>query len=156
MNDRRIGATVLSDILKNKYPGGVKMIDRQELLSWPLWPTYLKIYSSLTYVPSDEMNAVCSKALVVLRGMHCEIVTGNLTIQQVHDVKRHKKLLKKLCDAAGTIKYFELEASLSKHESDYDDLMRRVQNLKMLFSKILSYLNIKGKPEVCIVRNCKV
>ena len=150
MNDKRMGGIVLSDILNNKYPEGVKMINRLELLSWPLWPTYLKIYSSLTHFPSEEMNTLCSKALDVLRRMHCEIVTGNLTIQQVHDMKRHEKQLKKLYDGAGTIKYSELVASLRKHESDYDDLMRRVHNLKILFSKIMSYLNIKGKPEVYV------
>lgn len=151
MSDKRIGSIVLLNILKNKYPEGVTMIDRQELLSWPLWPTYLKIYSSVTHVLSEEMNFVCSKAIDILRGMHCEITTGKLTIQQVKDMERHKKQLKKLCDAAGTVKYSEIEASLCKHESGYHDLMRRVRNLKTLFSKILSYLNIEGKLEVYIV-----
>ena len=169
--DKKIVCRVLTTVLMNQYPSGADGVNRSELFRWSLWPAYLKIHCSFKYnnppLSKDHMNlpltswkppisneeklySVCSQAVVILGKVYNEIVTGSLTIKQLRYMEDQKKQLCKLCIASSAPKsqpnlnFSELKASIDKYKADYNELIRRVNLLNTLFSKVLTYLKIEG------------
>ena len=169
--DKRIVCRILTTVLMNQYPLGPDGVNRLELLRWSLWPAYLKIHGSFKYnnppLSKEHMNcpltswkppisneeklySVCSQAVVILEEVYNEIVTGSLTIKQLRYIEDQKKQLRKLCISSSAPKrqrylsFSELEASIDKYNADYNELIRRVNLLNTLFSKVLTYLKIEG------------
>ena len=158
MENKRIVAIVFSALLREKYSHGLNNLKILEILNWPLWPLYLKIHSSLVLNTNEEVNYLCtccSKALHLFTDLHCKIVAGSLTIKQFQCLEKQKKLIARLCEATSTLKFAEINSSLMRHMSSYDNLMKRVQKLKYFFSRILPYLHIEGRfTSFCYVYIC--
>ena len=156
----------------NQYPSGPDGINGLELLKWSLWATYLKIHSSFKYynnpplskehrnlpltswappiLNEEKLYSLCSQAVVILEQLYDEIVTGNITFKQLEYMESQKKQLNKLCiasNAARRQRYLslpELDASINKYKAEYSELMRRIELLNTLFSRVLTYLKIEG------------
>lgn len=150
---------------------------------WPLWPTYLKIHGSFRQegpakhmylqlancselksgvlkwiVPlsdEDKLNVTCSHVVVLLEQVYNDIVSGEVTIQQLCEREEQKEQLVELCKAAssGQDKHYlavgTLLHQIEKYKSEYDRLTKRLTPLKALFSSISPYVRIERKLFMC-------
>lgn len=125
LSDKRIVATFMGNLLKRQCPKGYHQVIPTEHFKWPLWPIYLKIYSSFRHqsakhthfqlayetkpgclkwaVPlSDEetLHVACSHAVMVLEEVYFNIFSGKITMKQLCRIEEQKEQLVKLWKAA--------------------------------------------------------
>lgn len=165
MCNKRVVRTVLGSILKKQYPNGHQAITPIELLKWPLWPTYFKIHVSFRHQDSasstqmlsqsascrdpigalsdeDYLCTICSYAMEVLAQICHEIISGDISIQQLHEIEKEMEKLFKLCEAVSSVSDQQLfavdgvTAAMEKHKSEYYRLTKRVQQLRTLFFNV--------------------
>lgn len=78
----------------------------------------------------------------VLAQIYHEIISGDISIQQLHEIEKEMEKLFKLCEAASSVSDQQLfavddvTAAMEKHKSEYYRLTKRVQQLRTLFFNV--------------------
>ena len=188
VSNKQIAGKVLGAVLKKQYLWEEHTITSAEIFIWPLWPVYLKIHSSFTYkcarfhaqhrhhqlasciepgylrrtVPfSDEdiLCMMCSHAVAVLEEVYNDIVSGTITMKQLHELEEQKVRLFELCKAASSGKDRQYLAerivndAIKDHKFEYQKLTNRISLLTTPFLKVSSQVKVKGMfSTYCIFR----
>lgn len=166
MPNKQCLTRVLANVVMKQYPRGIHVVSYEELFSWPLWVTCLKMgYSSCSSFPAepshlkwfpiaddDFLLRACSHALLLLEEEYNIIVLGKITIQELNTLmEKHEKQLCKLCDAASSTSLRKdlLIKAMEKHKSEYVRLTQKVCQLQVYLSNFKCHDIIEGEL-ICI------
>lgn len=160
---RNVG-TIINNILERRYPGNVEGIAFEELISWDMWQTFIKIqskrykfcqcyfyyfnYSSgnqamikhlSEFNLSEKCITLCISAKSILENVCTQIMSGDITLRDLSLIKEcyihlRKLLSETMCE--GELK--NLEQLLNQRFFERDQFILRLNDLKQLFQ----YINI--------------
>ena len=160
--NKALVAVILMKILKRQYPTGVDASTETTLLSWGIWPTYLKIHSSFSYQPQtlkctsphsdeEELYMACTRVVEEVTNVYSSVISGAVTINELLELETQKKHLCKLfvagCSGEGTEDQIkrDLNTAIEEHKAQYNELTGKVDQLKTILSNVSQYLKIESK-----------
>ena len=160
--NKALVAVILMKILNRQYPTGVGTSTQTALLSWGIWPTCLEIHSSFPYQQEtlkctfpqsdeEELYKSCTHVVETVTNVYSSVISGAVTIKELRELETQKEHLCKLfvagCSEEGTMneRRRDLDTAIKKHKSQYNELIGKVDQLKIILSNVSSYLTIESK-----------